>query len=132
VRDPKPSDPFAELFGEFADRLRGDHWEPDVDISETADAVLVRAELAGVRREDLRVSVDGDVLRISGIRVIEDSAVVRLHQMEVASGPFERRVTIPVEFERERVVAHLSDGLLTVSLVKRQPVRRIVKVERER
>jgi HSP20 family protein len=131
VRSSRRSDPFAELYGEFADRLRGDHWQPDVDIYETEDAILVRAELAGVRREDLRVTVDGDVLHISGIRVSRDSSAVRLHQMEIASGPFARRVRVPVDFERGKVAAHLADGVLTVTLEKRKPVRRTVKVERE-
>lgn len=131
MRDPRHSEPFAELFGEFADRLRGDHWQPDVDVIEAEDAVVVRAELAGVRREEVRVSVDGDVLRLSGIRESTGSSVVRLHQMEIASGPFERRIRVPVEFDRDRVTAHLEDGLLTVTLPRRQPVRRKVEVEGE-
>lgn len=132
MRDPKHSEPFADLFGEFADRLRGDHWQPDVDVIETEGGVVVRAELAGVRREGLRVSVDGDVLRLSGIRESSGSAVLRLHQMEIASGPFERRIRVPIEFDRDRVTAHLEEGLLTVTLPRRQPVRRKVAVEGER
>ena len=67
-RNPRPGEPSAQRFGEFADRLHGDHWQPDVDVFETEEAVIVRAELAGVRRGDLRVTVDGDVLRIRGLR----------------------------------------------------------------
>lgn len=130
MRDPKHSEPFAELFGEFADRLRGDHWQPDVDVIETEGGVTVRAELAGVRRDGLRVSVDGDVLRLSGVRE-STGPVVRLHQMEIASGPFERRIRVPIPFDREGVSAHLEDGLLTVTLPRRKPVRRKVTVEGE-
>jgi len=125
-------DPFSELYGEFRDRLRGDRWQPDVDVFETGKAVVVRAELAGVRGEDLRVTVDGDTLRISGVRVApEPSDVKRLHQMEIATGPFERRLRIPIGFERDGVSAHLADGFLTVTLLKRVPVRRTVPIDHE-
>jgi HSP20 family protein len=132
VSHPKRNDPFAELYGEFSDRLRGDRWQPDVDVFETEKEIIVRVDLAGVRNSDLRVTVDGSMLRISGVRVSGDSSEVkRLHQMEIATGPFERRVRVPVAFDRERVAAHLSDGFLTVSLSKRSPVRREVRVESE-
>jgi len=132
VSHPKRNDPFAELYGEFSDRLRGDRWQPDVDVFETEKEIIVRVDLAGVRSSDLRVTVDGSMLRISGVRVSGDSSEVkRLHQMEIATGPFERRVRVPVAFDRERVAAHLSDGFLTVSLSKRSPGRREVRVESE-
>jgi HSP20 family protein len=131
VSRPRRNDPFAELYGDLSERVRGDRWRPDVDVFETEQAVLVRVEIAGVRREDLHVGVDGQVLRISGVRrAPEGPNAVRLHQMEIATGPFERRVRIPMAFDRERVSAHLSDGFLTVTLPRRQPVRRVVQVER--
>ena len=74
-------------FGEFADRLHGDHWQPDVDVFETEEAVVVRVELAGVRRDDLRVTVDGDLLRIRGCARARRRPRVRLHQMEIATRP---------------------------------------------
>jgi HSP20 family protein len=68
--------------------------------------------------------VDGQTLRISGVRVSPEPAdVKRLHQMEIASGPFERRLRLPMGFDRENVTAHLADGFLTVTLPKRTPVR---------
>jgi HSP20 family protein len=130
VGQSKREDPFAELLGEFPDRLRGDRWRPDVDVFETDTSVVVRAELAGVRNDDLRVTVDGEILRIRGVRrVPEPSDVRRLHQMEVATGPFERTVKIPIAFQRDGVSAHLADGFLTVTLPKRVPVRRRVEIE---
>lgn len=123
-------DPFAELFAEFGDRLRGDSWQPDVDVFETETAIVVRAEIAGVRSQDLKVRVDGLVLRIGGVRPApEGSEVKRLHQMEIASGPFERRVRIPIAFEQDRVTAHVTDGFLTVTLPKRETDPRAVQVD---
>jgi HSP20 family protein len=126
----KSHDPAAELFGEFGDRLRGDRWLPDVDVFESTVGVVVRVELAGVRSEDLRVTVDGGTLRISGVRrVAERADVQRLHQMEIATGPFERRVQIPVPIDREAVSANLADGFLTVVLPRRDRGPRQVEIE---
>jgi HSP20 family molecular chaperone IbpA len=104
LSNPTRNDPFAELYGDFADRLTGDRWQPDADVLETGDSVIVRFELAGVESADLRVSVDGSEVRIRGARAApEETPVTRLHQMEIASGPFERRIHIPVAFDRDRV-----------------------------
>jgi HSP20 family protein len=130
LSDPTRNDPFSELYGEFSDRLRGDRWQPDIDVFETEEAIVVLAEIAGIRAEDLRVTVDGEELRISGVRrVPERSDVKRLLQMEIAAGPFERRLRIAFPFDRENVSAHLSDGFLTVTLPRRSPQRRQVKLE---
>lgn len=125
-------DAFTSLLGEFSGRLRGDRWEPDLDAFETDKAFVVRVELAGVRSEELRVTVDGDELRIRGERrTPEPAGVNRLHRMEIASGPFERRVRVPIAYDREGVTAHLAEGFLTVTLPRRVPIRRRVEIERE-
>jgi HSP20 family protein len=123
-------DSLVENFGEFGDRLRGDSWHPDVDIFETERALVVRVEIAGVRSQDLNVKVDGQVLRIAGIRLaLDGSQVRRLHQMEIASGPFERRLRIPIPFDRSAVSAQVADGFLVVTLPKSETGPRRVPVE---
>jgi HSP20 family molecular chaperone IbpA len=88
LSDPRRSDPFGDLFGEFPDRLRGDRWHPDVDVFETETEIVVRVELAGVHSRDLRVGIDGSELCISGERAPGGASDVRqLHQMEIATGP---------------------------------------------
>ena len=125
-------DALTSLLGEFAGRLRGDRWEPDLDAFETEGAFVVRVELAGVRSEELRVTVAGEELCIRGERRPPAPAGVRrLHRMEIASGPFERRVRVPIPFDRDAVSAHLADGFLTVTLPKRAPTRRVVQIEKE-
>jgi len=132
VSRSKGSDPFAELYSDFTDRLRGDRWQPDVDVFETPDGIVVRAEIAGIRKDELRVSVDGPILRISGVRrPTEGPDVKRLHQMEIAAGPFERRVRIPLAFDRDRVSARLADGFLTVTLPRRTRTRVTIKSTEE-
>ncbi len=116
--------------GDFPDRLRGDAWQPAVDIFETEVAVVVRLEMAGVRAQDLNVNVDGELLRIRGVRQTRmGEGIRRLHQMEIAFGPFESAIRVGIPFDGERVSAHLEDGLLEFRLPKRQPVT--VEVETE-
>jgi HSP20 family protein len=121
----------SELFGELPDRFRGGNWQPAVDIYETEESVLVRAEVPGVRGEDLRVNVDGDQLRIRGVRKTRASEEVRRHQqMEIVFGPFERTIRISATFHADQVSAHLEDGFLEVTLPRRSPRRRVEVEER--
>jgi HSP20 family protein len=123
-------DPLAQWFGRLSDRMGGDRWQPAADVYETEKAIIVRLDLAGVASSDLQVTVDGDVLRIRGVRHPHiDENAQRLHQMEIASGPFERALNIGIPFERDRVVAALEDGILRVVLPKRLPTRRRIDVE---
>jgi HSP20 family protein len=114
--------------GEFPDRLRGDGWRPSADVFETETSLVVRLELPGVQSNEVRVNVDGELLRVSGIRrAPSGSDVRRLHQMEIAFGPFERTIRIAQAFERDAVTAHLEDGFLEVTVPKKGG--RQIKVE---
>ena len=129
---PNRPRPLSELAGEFPGRLRGDRWQPAVDVFETEKAVVVRAELSGVRSSQVKVSVDGEWLRIRGERTPPaDSDAERLHQMEIAFGPFERSVRIGIPFDRDQVVANLEEGFLSVILPKSTPRRRRVEPKTE-
>ena len=89
---------------------------------------MIRLELPGVQSDEVRVNVEGDLLRVSGVRrVPSGSDVRRLHQMEIAFGPFERTVRIAHAFERDAVTAHLEDGFLEVTVPKKGG--RQIKVE---
>ncbi len=94
---------------------------------------MVRVELCGVHSQDVKVTVDGELLRIQGSRRAPPAEdVARLHRMEIAFGRFERTIRIAIPFERERVNASLEDGFLTVTLPKREPVQRRIEVEGSR
>ena len=128
---PGRPDPGADLLGELSDLVRGDHWQPALDVFETEKAIVVRVELAGVHGGDVRVTVDEDWLRIRGERrPPADSDVQRLHRMEIAFGPFERSIRLSIPFEREQVAAHLEEGFLVVVVPKRVPVKRRIDVQK--
>ncbi len=124
--------PLVELYGEFPDRLRGDRWQPAADVFETAREVVVRFEVAGVRGEDLKVNVEGSVLRLRGVRRTPPSGPIdRLQQMEISFGPFEREIAIQAVFDSEGVRARLEDGFLEVRIPKKSPERRRLEIESE-
>ena len=128
---PRPH-PLVELYAEFPDRLRGDRWQPSADVFETEQEVVVRFEVAGVRGDDLRVNVEGTVLRLRGVRrTPPSSAIDRLHQMEISFGPFEREIAIQAVFDSEGVRARLEDGFLEVRIPKRSRERRSLEIEVE-
>jgi HSP20 family molecular chaperone IbpA len=80
----------------------------------------VRVELAGVRSEELRVTVDGEELRIRGERRPAEPAGVRLHRMEIASS-LRAAVRVPILFARRG--RRTRRGFLTVTLPRRLPAR---------
>ena len=68
--------------------MRGESWQPAVDVFETEDSIVLRLELPGVISRDVRVNTDGSRVRVSGTRRIPGTGdVTRLHQMEIAFGP---------------------------------------------
>jgi HSP20 family protein len=129
---PPPRDPTAELFGEPSDWTPGDRWRPAIDVFETEKAIVVRVELCAVRSQDVKVTVDGELLRIQGARRAPPAEdVARLHRMEIPFGRFERTIRIAIPFEREQVNAALEDGFLTVILPKREAQRRKIEVQNQ-
>ncbi len=94
-------------------------WTPAMDIYETEDAVVIVAELAGVKQEDLRVILDGNVVRIYGHRgpACRDQGA-HFHRLEIESGAFTRSFRISVPFKSNGVEAQAEDGFLYVHLPK--------------
>ncbi len=118
-------------------------WQPPVDVCETEEALIVKAELAGVQPDRINVSLSSDnkVLVISGMRTEEEEerrARVRCYQLEIYYGPFERHISLPpdIPIERDDISATYRNGVLTVRIPKRlrpevPAVRRIPITEGE-
>jgi len=94
-------------------------WEPSIDMYETVDSVVVVAELAGVKQEEIRISVHAKTLIIRGERKERQAGSHRTYyQMEISTGPFERGVLLPVAVDAERATASYNDGILEIVLPK--------------
>ncbi len=94
-------------------------WSPAVDIYETPQALVVFVDIPGMRREEIEVTLQENVLRITGYRPGAVPEGVRTcHQMEIDSGPFERRLRIDVSIDARRITAQYQDGFLRITLPK--------------
>jgi HSP20 family protein len=92
-------------------------WSPPVDLLETTDAYLVMAELPGVIREDLTISMHDDGrLTIAGVR--RERLGEEYHRVERGHGNFSRTFHLPIPVDADRITADLHDGVLTVSCPK--------------
>jgi HSP20 family protein len=94
-------------------------WAPVVDIAETDEAFLIKAEVPEVRKEDVKVTVDNGVLTIQGKRKQEKEEKGRkFHRIERSYGSFTRSFTLPDNVDEEHILAEFKDGMLNVRIGK--------------
>ena len=108
---------WPHMFGE--DITTKFEWSPAVDIKETDKEYLVTAELPGLRREDVKVTLEDSVLTIEGERRQEKELKdERIHRIERLYGAFCRSFTLPDDAKAEGIRAETKDGLLSVHVPK--------------
>ena len=91
---------------------------PLTNLTEDKDKFYVRAELPGVKGEDLDIQITGNKLAISGERKIAAEEGARYHRREREAGTFSRMIGLPGEVDADKVDANLVDGILTVVVPK--------------
>ena len=98
-------------------------WSPLVDISEDQKEYLVKAELPEIKKEDVKLTVQDNVLSISGERQSEnEDNGKRYHRIERAYGSFLRSFTLPEDADGANVSAEYKDGILRVHVPKSEQV----------
>jgi len=130
-------DPFHGLrvFEDAVTRLMseprtGRPWSPAVDIFETEDALVLRADLPDVKIEDIDVRVENQTLTLTGHRKFEKEENVKgYHRIERSYGEFVRSFAVPSSVDTDRVAADYKNGVLTITLPKKETAKpRQVKV----
>jgi HSP20 family protein len=108
-------------------------WIPAMDLAETADAYVLRADLPGVSPDDVAIELEHRVLTVSGERRGEETAEgTGWRRVERSFGSFKRQLTLPQGIDGEAIVASFDNGVLTVTIPKpeeRKPRRVSIAVE---
>lgn len=123
-------DRLNRLFNETLGRVWGDEgsrtgsWIPAVDIYETEQSVVLKAELPGVDPKDVEVTVHEGTLYLKGERKYESEVKEEnYHHVERAYGGFARSLTLPASIDEEKVQAEFKDGVLTLTMPKREEAK---------
>ena len=106
-------------FGRGEEAMTISEWAPCVDITEDNKEFVVEAELPEVKKEDVKVTVEDDVLTIRGERKAEkEETGKKYHRIERSYGSFERSFTLPEAADAGKISSEFKDGVLTVHLPK--------------
>ena len=96
-------------------------WTPNTDVYLTEEKAVIKLELAGVQKEDLELTVEGNRIRIRGIRRDEQrEGPCRFLMMEIHYGPFETVVEVPPEYNPTEARAVYTNGFLTILIPRRR------------
>ncbi|PXX91756.1 heat-shock protein [Marinobacter vulgaris] len=107
---------------EGKDLFSSSDWTPAVDIKETPEAFNIEAELPGMSKDDVKVTVQNGVLSIEGERKQEEETDdKKQHRVERFYGSFLRRFTLPENVDEDSVKASFKDGVLSLTLTKTEP-----------
>jgi HSP20 family protein len=99
-------------------------WVPPTDVSEDANSIRISMELAGVNPDDVRISLENNVLTIRGEKQQEEEeSDDRVHRIERIYGMFQRTFVLPNTVDPERIEARHENGVLTVSIPKTERAR---------
>jgi len=128
---------FEEFFGTkslFPERWEAIEWVPAVDVSETDTEVIVKADLPGVKPEDIEINIVDNVLTIKGEKKREtEEKKENFYRVERYYGSFMRAIQLPSEVDVEKVKATYKDGVLKIVLPKKaEAARKVIKVEVEK
>ena len=126
--------PMSRMLEDFFGGARGEEtmfWGPNVDIMDNDDSYEIHAELPGVKQEDVKLTLNNNVLTVSGEKkqeVKEDrDNVVRV---ERSYGRFERSFSLPTTVQSDKVRASFSDGVLHITLPKAEQAKaRTINIE---
>ncbi len=135
----RPAQLFADPFFRSLDQFFGDeafggalaglgsgsgNWAPAVDVRETDDAFVFTAELPGVNKDDVSITIEDNVLTLTGERKFENEETKNeFRRIERSYGRFTRSFTLPREVETDQVEAKYGEGLLTVSVPKAEKTK---------
>jgi HSP20 family protein len=123
-------DLFGSFFGDWPVLSQRGIW-PAIDIADSENEIVVKAEVPGCKAEDIDISVYGNTLTLSGEKKAEEEKKEKgYYHLERSYGSFRRDIALPDEVDPNKVEASCKDGVLTVTLPKSEKTRAVkVKVK---
>jgi HSP20 family protein len=115
-------EPFARFSSTDEDLVSG-AWVPPVDIAESQDKIVVRAEIPGFRQEDIQIEFENGLLTLRGDRQLEKVEGLTWHRVERAYGSFSRTFRLPRSIDAEKIAASYRDGILEIAVPKREEAK---------
>jgi len=117
-------DLFSQVLGENGESCPVDRLLPEVDVSESEQAVEVRMDLPGVKSEEINVEVSNNLLTVSGERKEEKEEKGKtFYRIERRTGSFSRSVMLPCSVQENKVDAKYQNGVLSISLPKTEEAK---------
>ncbi|MBI1939102.1 MAG: Hsp20/alpha crystallin family protein [Ignavibacteriales bacterium] len=117
-------DRFQRFFDEFSNLgfPFNDNFYPRIDIAEDENKINVTAEIPGVKKDQIKITLQDNILTIEGEKKKEEEQKSRnFYRVERSYGSFKRSFTLPVEVDSDKVEAKFEDGTLNISLKKMEP-----------
>jgi HSP20 family protein len=109
------------LFDDFTrrDEEVGSSWLPSVDLSENSDSFLIKADVPGMDKKDIKITMQDNVLNISGEKKQEKEEKDRnYHLIERSYGQFSRSFTLPTKVDSDKIKAEFKNGVLEIVIPK--------------
>jgi len=116
-------EPFIRLVRTNDEDLVSGAWVPPVDVAETQEKILVRAEVPGMKQEDIQIEFENGLLTIRGERKIEKTETVTWLRVERTYGNFSRSFTLPRTVDPEKISASYREGVLEIEVPKREEAK---------
>lgn len=102
---------------------RETNWHPVIDIFETENELVLLSELPGLQDSDFKLSIENNVLTLSGERKLVSGNQYKVYRQERPIGTFQRSFSLPANFDASKVNANFEQGILRISLPKKAEAR---------
>ena len=114
---------FDSFFGKSTEQREG-MWSPAIDVAETKDDIIVTAEVPGLNKDDINISIQENILTLRGEKKqSKEQKDENLHRVERIYGSFQRSFTLPTLVDSTKVNASYKDGVLRIVLPKKEEVK---------
>jgi len=122
------------LLSDFMNSTRGitykGGWKPLINMFGKGNSLVILIEAAGVKPENIKITLERNILTISGKRADPFSEGQRsFYSMEITFGTFERRISLPYATDPEKAVVNKEDGFIRITLPKAKEKERIIDIE---